>query len=381
MRRDDHVSGIRSAAAFGIARCVQRALGYGNAFTACAEYTLPPELTPMRNRISPWFLVPVLATAMSCSSESEPQDAAATPDTDSNQDVTVPDTVAEVDTTPDVPRGPLWWLEEAPAAGAEPRLLLIGLDGVRGDAFEAADTPNFDLLRERGTWTFTGTTQLTTTTDSSAGWTALATGVDSTRTGVLNNDTLGVRNLDYPSFAQMLKDAQQAQIVIAAHWLPFAYGVHEGGLTDAVTIGSDEEVTAALVSAIRTGTEDVYLLHLDDTDATGHALGFSPDVPEYIAAIETADAYAGRVIAAVGGRATLAQENWLVMVVTDHGGEGTGHGDMVPGCQIIPFIFAGATRSRGEFDVQVSHLDVTPTVLTHFGALDAASDELQGVAR
>jgi bisphosphoglycerate-independent phosphoglycerate mutase (AlkP superfamily) len=335
----------------------------------------------MHNRISPWFLLPALAIALSCSSDSDPQGNAQTTDVTPTADVLeseMPDAVAD---TTEVTRGPLWWLEEAPTENAAPHLLFIGLDGVRGDAFEAANTPTFDALRERGTWTFAGTTQLTTRTDSSAGWTALVAGVDSTFTGVLDNDTIGMRDFAYPSFAQTLVNSVQAQVVIAAHWLPFAYGVHEGGLTDAVTIGSDEEVTAALVSAIQTGTEDVYLLHLDDIDAAGHFLGFSVDVPEYIAAIETADAYAGRVIAAVGERATLEQESWLVMVVTDHGGEGTGHGDMVPGCQIIPFVFAGANRPRGEFDVQVSQFDVAPTVLTHFGALDAASDELQGVAR
>jgi predicted AlkP superfamily pyrophosphatase or phosphodiesterase len=335
----------------------------------------------MHNRISPWFLLPALAIALSCSSDSDPQGNAQTTDVTPTADVLESDTPDAVAETTVVTRGPLWWLEEAPTENAAPHLLFIGLDGVRGDAFEAANTPTFDALRERGTWTLNGTTQLTTTTDSSAGWTAIVTGVDSSRTGVLDNLTLGVRNLDYPSFAQTLKNALSVDVVISAHWLPFAYGVHEEGLTDSVTIGSDEEVTAALVSALQTGTEDVYLLHLDDTDAAGHSLGFSVDVPEYIVAIETADAYVGRVIAAVGERATLEQENWLVMVVTDHGGEGTSHGAMVPGCQIIPFIFAGATRPRGEFDVQVSQFDVAPTVLTHFGALDAASDELQGVAR
>ena len=49
-------------------------------------------------------------------------------------------------------------------------------------------------------------------------------------------------------------------------------------------------------------------------------------VPQYIAAIERADKLVGRAVAAVKARKTYADEDWLVIVTSDHGGKGTGHG-------------------------------------------------------
>jgi hypothetical protein len=43
-------------------------------------------------------------------------------------------------------------------------------------------------------------------------------------------------------------------------------------------------------------------------------------------AIETTDGHVGIVLDALRARPTYADEDWLVLVITDHGGVGTGHG-------------------------------------------------------
>jgi arylsulfatase A-like enzyme len=76
-----------------------------------------------------------------------------------------------------------------------------------------------------------------------------------------------------------------------------------------------------------------------------------------------------------------ASENWLVVLTTDHGGEGTNHGEQNAACQTIPLVIWGSAVSPGDLPDRPSHLDVFPTVLTHFGAPADSFAHAVGVSR
>lgn len=263
---------------------------------------------------------------------------------------------------------------------AEPRVLFIGIDGMRPDAMLAADTPNIDALLGHAAWSPEASTHLSTATDSSAGWTSLVTGVDSDKHGVLNNGSLHLRDPRFETFAQRATTAG-LDVALTAHWAPFAAPIHEPTAASFVRIGGADFVTDELSAVITEGDYDAYLIHLDDVDHAGHATGFSPDNPEYIEAIEADDVRIGRLIDAILERATVAAEDWLITVVTDHGGRGTGHGPMDVWNQRIALIVAGTSRSSGVFHETVTQMDVAPTILDHLG-IDIDLDwELDGVVR
>ena len=71
---------------------------------------------------------------------------------------------------------------------------------------------------------------------------------------------------------------------------------------------------------------DVIFVHFDELDAAGHAFGFSSDVPEYSSTLNTLDTYVENLFNTINTK-RLAGEDWLIMLVSDHGGDGTGHGD------------------------------------------------------
>lgn len=48
--------------------------------------------------------------------------------------------------------------------------------------------------------------------------------------------------------------------------------------------------------------------------------------PAYINAIQTVDGHIGSILTALQNRPTYAQEDWIILITTDHGGIGTGHG-------------------------------------------------------
>ena len=65
---------------------------------------------------------------------------------------------------------------------------------------------------------------------------------------------------------------------------------------------------------------------LEPTDSTGHGKGFTYNNPEYKEAFQCEDSYAKDIIDAILLREAAAEEDWLVIITSDHGGIGTGHG-------------------------------------------------------
>jgi arylsulfatase A-like enzyme len=112
---------------------------------------------------------------------------------------------------------------------------------------------------------------------------------------------------------------------------------------------------------------DADFLQFDDVDEAGHRYGFHPDVSEYVRAIERTDGHVGRVLKAVRGRETYDREDWLILVSTDHGGAGKGHGHNTPEERTIFLIVNGPSASPGVIEPPPGVVDVAATALTHLG--------------
>ena len=67
-------------------------------------------------------------------------------------------------------------------------------------------------------------------------------------------------------------------------------------------------------------------MYFDECDLTGHSTGFSPLNPAYINSIQTVDGHVGSIISALQSRPNYVAEDWIILITTDHGGIGTGHG-------------------------------------------------------
>ncbi len=269
-----------------------------------------------------------------------------------------------------------------PAADALPHVLFIGIDGMRPDSLLAANTPHMDGIRDLGAWTLDGTTHTSTRTDSSAGWTTLFTGVESDRHGVTSNDAQLERDWSLRTFAHVARVDHGVSTAMAAQWLPAAAILHEPDAFDLVWPGDGATVATKASEWLAQADHRLVMTHFDDVDHAGHASGFSPANPDYIAAIEDVDAHVGRLLDALAVRPGLAGEDWLIVVVTDLGGEGTDHGPQNFPNQRIPFLFASARGPAGELAPGVvTHVDVFPTVLSHLEIEVPAALRIEGVAR
>jgi hypothetical protein len=97
--------------------------------------------------------------------------------------------------------------------------------------------------------------------------------------------------------------------------------------------------------------------------------------------VRVTDGRIGRVLEALQGRAGVraGREEWLVMVVTDHGGYGTHHTGNLHVQRRVPLIVSGpGVRCSAAPHVAVRVVDVSRTVLTYMGVGEERQRELDG---
>ena len=216
----------------------------------------------------------------------------------------------------------------------ERKALFIGIDGVRSDALQQANTPNMDALMANGIFTFDS--WHLGVTSSGPSWSSMLTGVWEAKHRVTNNSYSGANYGEFPYIPTRMKEVKpDLKCVQIITWNPqddAANGtggnVFNSGWDKSIDAGNLGQglVTAAAKIQLLDPELDFLFIHYDETDAAGHANGFSPDVLPYMNAIEQADREIGEVIAALKARPTFDQEDWIILSTTDHGGLGFGHG-------------------------------------------------------
>ncbi|MBO6577231.1 MAG: alkaline phosphatase family protein [Rhodothermales bacterium] len=269
-----------------------------------------------------------------------------------------------------------------PAPTDDPRVLLIGLDGVRPDRLAHAQTPNIDALAARGFYSPIAQTRMPTV--SGPAWSSMTGGVWSEKHGVLGNDFSENRYEEYPDFLTRLEqlDADRWNTLAVLDWPPLGT-TNAGGpmISDTVdtkviingdVIGYPEaDARSCNAAEALLATQEVHaaFVYLGNIDVAGH--NTSSFSAEYTEAIEWADGCVGRLAEALAGRPD--SEDWLILMSTDHGRtpEG-GHGGDSPEELTIFYLAAGAAANPEEKRVPTT-VDVAVTALTHLGvAIDPA---------
>ena len=224
----------------------------------------------------------------------------------------------------------------------ESRVLIIGIDGLRSDCLEAANTPAIDALIADGL--FSPDALNNDITYSGPGWSAMMCGVWSDSHGVTSNNFTGSNFDGFPSFMKRLESENpNLNTHSICHWAPINDYILGDDVDDALNVDTDAGVANAAVSILQSGNPHALFLHFDDVDINGHGYGFSPEVAPYIGAIETTDNYVAQVVSALTNRPNYATENWLVLLSTDHGGIGVNHGGTTIEEETIFFIASGAS--------------------------------------
>ena len=245
------------------------------------------------------------------------------------------------------------------------KVLVLGIDGCRPDALLVAETPNIDSLIENGAW---AVGQANPITSSGPCWSSIMCGVWTQKHGVTDNGFGGSNYDEYPDFLTLLEKIKpELRTVAVTAGTPIKDRIIQVADYEGPQTGSGDDVTALEVAKeLRENDPDVIMVHLDDTDIAGHAYGYHPDNEKYVESIVETDVNVGVILRAMRARPNIENEDWLIIVVSDHGGTGRGHGQAIPEHMDIPFIVSGSAAAS-EFSVVPKHIDVAPTVLAHLG--------------
>jgi predicted AlkP superfamily pyrophosphatase or phosphodiesterase len=287
-----------------------------------------------------------------------------------------------------------------PAGAVEPqaqakKVLYIGIDGTRFDALRAAATPQLDKLIEHGIFAdnclILGERYRGNDTISGPGWSTILTGVWADKHGVHDNSFKGRNYERYPHLFTLLKRQQpKARTVSLVTWQPIEdFIVADADVRRSWSddthdyAGYDASAAAEATARIADAELDCLFVYFGQVDETGHKHGFHPTVQPYTAAIETVDGHVGAILDALRSRPTYAQEDWLVVVTSDHGGKGTGHGKGhdVPEILNSFLIVSGPAAAQGKFEEQTYLVDAAATVLAHLGVQPDPAWELDGQPR
>ncbi len=235
---------------------------------------------------------------------------------------------------------------ELPEGKTEKKVVIIGYDGCRADIVaEKQDSGAINYLLANGAsinLTYCGGVNYpaknTQATSTAPGWCSMLTGAWADVHGITGN---GITKKVEPKMLMttLVENGIIDDAAFITKW--------KGHFTNSKSTYKDERSyceennididfnlrksksdihTGAMEEITNADCADFVFIIYEDTDSSGHDYGFTFNNPVYKDGFRTEEAYGYEVIKAIEARETYETEDWLIIVTSDHGGVGTGHG-------------------------------------------------------
>lgn len=294
----------------------------------------------------------------------------------------------------------MYLYDQCRCLGSEPNIpeghvLVIGIDGVRPDALRIADTPAIDELISEGAFTnntkILGERYRENETISGPGWSSFLTGVWADKHGVNDNTFRGQNYDEYPHFFVYLKRAFPKAITGSfVDWEPIdTFILRDADVREVCPASSedsllqkDEKLANKAANFLTQQNPHAVFVYFGQVDEIGHQDGFHPSVPSYLQALQTVDAHVASLVQAIQLRPEYLEENWLIVISTDHGGRGRKHrgGHDVPEIVTTFLVVSGVQSKKGVIEEPSYIVDVPIIALTHLGVPIDSAWQLDGKA-
>ena len=161
-------------------------------------------------------------------------------------------------------------------------------------------------------------------------------------------------------FSQWKAQRPAAHLAVIHDWPGFGRLVEKGSTAATRHVKGSPAAMAAAIAYWQQHKPDLLFVHLDDVDHAGHDKGW--ESADYRREVAIVDGLIGEMLAVLPAAQTL------VVIVADHGGTGTKHGNPAMRELEVPWIVAGPGVARGrELTGPVYSLDTAPTVLALLG--------------
>lgn len=276
-----------------------------------------------------------------------------------------------------------------------PKAVFIIVDGIPADVLEDTSTPFLDSISGEGGYAraYVGGTpgeESESPTSSAIGYNSLLTGTWANKHNVYDN-VIGDPNYEYWDIFRIVKAHDPSlQTAIFSTWtdnrtkligdglaaaggykLDYAFDGFELDLerfphdpmSDYIR-NIDELVTDEAARFIASDGPDLSWVYLQYTDDVGHRYG---DGPEMTSAVELMDGQIGRIWSAVQNRQRSHDEDWMILITTDHGRDantGRGHGNQTKR-ERTTWIVSNSDKLNSHFIELPAIVDILPSIATH----------------
>ena len=293
---------------------------------------------------------------------------------------------------------------------ATPKAVFVLVDGIPADLVESVSTPFFDEIAKDGGYARAyvggqagGASESPTV--SAVGYNSLLTGTWANKHRVYSNQ---IRSPDYRYWdifrlvkqhnpdlnTALFSTWEDNRTKLLGHGRPEAGGdkldyYFDGFENDEQRFPHDEAreyikqiddlVSREAARYLAQHGPDLSWVYLEFTDDIGHLYG---DGDEMAAAITLMDANVGRIWRSVQARQQAEDEDWLVLITTDHGRDaltGKSHGGQTDRERTI-WIATNSTALNEHFRNLPGIVDILPSILTHLeiAVPQAVSEQFDG---
>ena len=257
------------------------------------------------------------------------------------------------------------------------KVMVVGIDGFRSDAMTQEITPFIFQFSQRNV--YKNLSHLTEKdTYSGPNWSSILTGVHYNKHNVTDNSFDGSLFDMFPTFLNYIeKNINSINTASIVNWLP----INQQVLSKDVDYYSNTQINDSLVFIEAKNLllnndpikPDVLFLHFDELDAAGHNFGFSQNTKEYTDKLKNIDFYVDSLVSVIDNK-RLSGENWMCILVSDHGGDGYSHADY-NNIKIRETVLILEHPSQNfKLEHKSNMTDIAPTVLDFLGISSAKFD-------
>ncbi|SFH00416.1 alkaline phosphatase family protein [Pedobacter insulae] len=214
--------------------------------------------------------------------------------------------------------------EFEPTVTTQRKVLVISIDGLAGSELKAIAPTNIEALRKTSKYSYD--VLRGQVANDVASWATMITGVSYSKHLIRENTfqpTPKENSHDAPAvFRNSFDYVLQYKSVKTAMVTPWAELRNYVKVVDrAPVVTTDVAVKDSAINIINTITPlGTMIVNFRDVQAAGASGGFLATNATYKAAVVKADEYVGNIITALKARKNYVNEDWLIMVTTNHGG-------------------------------------------------------------
>lgn len=245
------------------------------------------------------------------------------------------------------------------------RVIVIVIDGMRKDRFEAAHTPFLDSLKKQGT----EYTQMETVYPARTVvcFTSMFTGTYPFEHGIKSNMVWKLGAQTESIFDCLRKVNKKGRLLGIAH-LVDTFGKDVDTITAVMHNDvADKQIIKKGKHIMEQENPDLFIMQLISTDQTGHSRGVL--YPDYIEKIEETDKLVEDYVNWLQDNGYM--ENTTLVVCADHGqADGIGgHGHLDEGERFVPFFMNGPHIEKGKrVEKKQSLVSLAPTIAHLLGS-------------